>query len=82
MAYNLYLMVVAPDEHDNVLVADQLPMFRGIEDQSLACGRCGGIMSQGISTWTIRGRFAISSRLLIRCLCGVHNLVPEQTMPE
>jgi len=79
MAANIYLNLAEPDEGDSVLAPKVFPVFRGNEhDENIACGSCRQLIAQCVSTRTLYLRYSTPKRLLIRCTCGAHNIVPAQ----
>jgi hypothetical protein len=79
MSYEIYLKVVDPEETDSTLVPDALPIFKGDEDESLACGNCKEVIARGVSTKTFYERLSADHRLVVRCPCGAHNVIPSET---
>jgi hypothetical protein len=80
MSAKIYLTVTEPQEGDATLVTDGLPLMRGEEDESLACGACNEVIFRGVSTRTVHRRFSTQYRLVVRCPCGAHNLIPSQVL--
>lgn len=81
MAAKIYLKMVEHDPgKDSVLAAfdPDLPILRGDEDEHLACGQCKAILGRNVSTRRVYELFRAPHRLLMRCECGAHNLVPSQ----
>jgi hypothetical protein len=59
------------------------PLFRGDDDESLACGRCGVVVARRVSTRTLyRQTHCESARLLLVCACGAYNLLHVQCLPR
>jgi hypothetical protein len=84
MAAKIYLRVIdeAEEGKDSILVAGVLPMFKGSEDENLACGSCKQVLCRNVSTRTLYERFSASGRLVLRCICGAFNLAPTQRLAE
>lgn len=80
MTAKIYLKVVEPLDGDSTLIWDGepgKPMFVGDEpDESLACGSCKTVVGKHISTQTMYDRFVTETRIVIRCGCGAHLLLP------
>ena len=75
----IYLKVVEPQEDDGVLAPKVFPMLRGKEhDEDIACGSCRQLIARCVSTRTLYLRYSTPKRLLIRCTCGAHNILPAQ----
>lgn len=81
MASKIYLNIVESLETDTTLLVDKLPAFTGEEDENLACGACKNVIGRNVSTRSLYERFAVPSRLIVRCLCGAHNAIPSQRVP-
>ena len=78
MPHKLYLTVVEPKDDDTVLsiATPDGVLFKGDEDENLACGACKIVIARGVTTRTIHSRFIAETRLVARCKCGAHNLLP------
>ena len=79
MAARIYLEVVTPEEgQDSVIAAAKpgFPILKGAEEQHLACGACREVLAWNISSRTVGEMFIVVHRLILRCRCGAHNLVP------
>ena len=82
MTAKIYLNVVDPDKGDTILVWDGdmgKPIFVGEEtDESLACGSCKAVLAKYMSTRTFFEKFSAPKRIVIKCGCGAHNVVPSK----
>jgi hypothetical protein len=68
-----------PNPDRDAIMRGATPLFRGDDDESLACGRCGSVVARGMSTRTLyRQTHSRSARLLLVCACGAHNLLYVQ----
>ena len=75
MANNIYLPLVDhADSVEDVIVEGDAPVFRGRDDENLACGACKTILARNTSTRTLYQRYCNGSgRLLLKCKCGALN---------
>jgi hypothetical protein len=60
---------------DAVLLPRSLPAFVGSERGDLACAGCSAIVGRSITARTARREHPEGRRLVVRCTCGVFNLV-------
>jgi hypothetical protein len=60
---------------DALLLPRSLPALVGSERVDLACAGCSGIIGHAISARTARREHPEGKRLLVRCTCGILNLV-------
>lgn len=75
----IYLKLAEPDEDDSVLAPKAFPVLHGNEhDENIACGSCRQLIARCVSTRTLHLRYSAPKRLLIRCTCGAHNVIPAQ----
>ena len=76
-------VVPGPAADASILAPDTAAGLIGSEDESLLCGLCSGVLVRGVSRATIRARFAVPSRLLIKCPhCSALNLLPAQVRAD
>lgn len=59
-----------------------LPVFRGNEDEHLACPGCRGNIAHGISARAFEGRYATQRRLVFHCPCGTYSVLPSRHDPD
>jgi RNase P subunit RPR2 len=78
--HKLYLTVIPPHDDTVVLVnMSNVELFRGNEDESLACGACEKVLALGVSTRTMYERITTEMQMVIKCRCGAHNRAPSTT---
>lgn len=66
-------------ENDRRFVANALPLFgSSLGTESLACGRCGGIIARTVDTATLYGNLQGAQRVIVTCTCGAHNVLVEE----
>ncbi|MCL6699343.1 hypothetical protein LZ496_11195 [Sphingomonas sp. NSE70-1] len=53
----------------------QLPLFEGLEDESLVCPGCGDEITIGVSALTVQALFKPPGRLLFHCNCDAYGEV-------
>jgi hypothetical protein len=75
-------VVPGPAPDASILAPTQAALVTGSESDNQLCGFCSALLIRGVSQQTIRSRFAVPSRLLIRCPdCGSLNQLPAQVTP-
>lgn len=52
----------------------KLPLFEGMEEESLVCPGCGDQVTNGISAQTVMALFEPPDRLLFHCDCGTYSM--------
>jgi hypothetical protein len=59
----------------------KLPLFEGLEDESLVCPGCEGEVTRGVSALTLHALFQPPGRLLFHCNCDAYGEVirPESS---
>jgi DNA-binding transcriptional regulator YiaG len=75
-----YLELVEPDSRDTIVVCQSTDSkgLRGPDTgENLACGSCRAVMLESMSAETAYETIDDSRRLVIQCLCGATNLVPN-----
>ena len=70
--------VVDPSAQDMVIGPPrQLPLFEGLEDESLICPGCGDEVTIGVSALTVQALFKPPGRLLFLCNCDAYGVVHQ-----
>lgn len=85
MARKIYLpLATEPDpDRDAILKRTRpLPVFRGGDDDNLACPGCKGVIAQGISVASFEGRYVTPQRLVFHCPCGTYSVLPSRIDPS
>ena len=74
--------VVDPSAQDMVIgPPPQLPLFEGLEDESLICPGCGDEVTIGVSALTVQALFKPPGRLLFHCKCDAYGEVHRPGSP-
>lgn len=74
--------VVDPSAQDMVIgPPPRLPLFEGLEDESLICPGCGEEVTIGVSALTVQALFKPPGRLLFHCKCDVYGEVHRPGSP-
>lgn len=60
---------------DALIMPRTLPTFTGNENEDLVCGKCGDVIGFRISPFTARREHPEGERLVVRCTCGVLNVL-------
>jgi hypothetical protein len=60
----------------------QLPLFEGLEDESLICPGCGDEVTIGVSALTVQALFKPPGRLLFHCSCDAYGEVSRPGSPS
>lgn len=55
----------------------ELPMFEGMDQESLVCPGCAQEVTSGVSSLTLMSLFHPPSRLLFHCRCDAYGIVCE-----
>ena len=64
---------VRPASDDMVIgPPPKLPLFEGMEDESLVCPGCSREITSGLSALTLQALFQPPGRLLFHCKCDVY----------
>ena len=64
-------------DSDAIIVAQSLPALTGNGDVDMCCGACGEVLAKSLTTDAIARTFETDSRLLLKCVCGGHNLIHD-----
>jgi hypothetical protein len=76
------LKKVRPFSDDMVIgPPSQLPLFEGLEDESLVCPGCSQEITSGVSALTLQALFKPHGRLLFHCNCDAHGEVGGPESP-
>jgi hypothetical protein len=74
--------VVQPSAEDMVIgPPPELPLFEGLEDESLVCPGCGDEVTAGVSSLTVQALFKPPGRLLFHCRCDAYGEVDRPGSP-
>ena len=58
-----------------------LPLFEGMEDESLVCPGCDQEVTTGVSALTLQALFQPPGRLLFHCQCDAYGEVDRPASP-
>ena len=59
----------------------ELPLFEGLEGESLVCPGCGDEVTTGVSAITVQALFKPPGRLLFHCKCDAYGEVHRPGSP-
>ncbi len=59
----------------------KLPLFEGLEDESLVCPGCEQEVTRGISAVTLQALFKPPGRLLFHCQCDAYGEIDRPGSP-
>jgi hypothetical protein len=72
------LKMVQPSAEDMVIGPPvNLPLFEGLEDESLVCPGCGEEVTNGVSALTLQALFQAPGRLLFHCKCDAYAQIDQ-----
>jgi RNase P subunit RPR2 len=71
-------LIARVTRRDQLLIPRILPALTGTGPESLACGKCSGLIVSGLTCRTARREHPEGSRLVIRCTCGALNLLSSE----
>lgn len=75
---DITLALTNPDAlTDSVMTAQSMPALTGNDLVDLHCGGCGELLAKGLNPQVIARSFSTERRLLLKCVCGAHNLIRE-----
>lgn len=76
------LRQVRPSADDMVIgPPPELPLFQGLEDESLVCSGCDQEITIGVSALTLQALFQAPGRLLFHCNCDAYGEVDRPGSP-
>jgi hypothetical protein len=76
------LKIVRPSADDMVIGPPaNLPLFEGLEDESLVCPGCDQAVTSGVSAITLQALFQAPGRLLFHCKCDAYGQVDQPGIP-
>ena len=76
------LKQVRPSADDMVIgPPPELPLFEGLEDESLVCPGCDQAITTGVSALTLQALFQAPGRLLFHCNCDAYAQVDGAGSP-
>ena len=82
MSSKICLLVVEPELGQDAIVSVTeagFPILKGTDTEHIACGACSDVLAWNLSPSALCRMFKVVHRLLLRCGCGAHNLVPNPT---
>lgn len=72
--------ILRPSADDMVIgPPPNLPLFEGLEDESLVCPGCEKEVTSGVSALTLQALFKAPGRLLFHCECDAYGEVDRST---
>ena len=85
MSKKICLLVVEPELGQDAIVSVTeagFPILKGSETDHIACGTCKDVLAWNLSASALCKMFIVVHRLLLRCRCGAHNLVPNPNLAK